>query len=134
MDISFDKAQKMLVAAINKADSMKLPLCIAIVDRGGHLIVFNRLDDAVIGTIDFAIRKAKTAAFFGVNTEIMGQVVESAGGSGYGLQSSNGGVLTIGGGVVVKDKDGRIVGAIGVSGGMVEQDISVAHAGAQIFQ
>ncbi len=124
----------MLGAAINKADNIKVPLCIAIVDRGGHLIAFNRLDDAVIGTIDFAIRKAKTAAFFGVNTEIMGQVVESAGASGYGLQSSNGGVLTIGGGVAVKNKDGKIVGAIGVSGGMVEQDMSVAQAGAQIFQ
>jgi uncharacterized protein GlcG (DUF336 family) len=134
MDISLDQAQKMLGAAINKADNIKVPLCIAIVDRGGHLIAFNRLDDAVIGTIDFAIRKAKTAAFFGVNTEIMGQVVESAGASGYGLQSSNGGVLTIGGGVVVKNKDGKIVGAIGVSGGMVEQDMSVAQAGAQIFQ
>ncbi len=134
MDISLDQAQKMLGAAINKADNIKVPLCIAIVDRGGHLIAFNRLDDAVIGTIDFAIRKAKTAAFFGVNTEIMGQVVESAGASGYGLQSSNGGVLTIGGGVAVKNKDGKIVGAIGVSGGMVEQDMSVAQAGAQIFQ
>lgn len=134
MDISLDQAQKMLGAAINKANNIKVPLCIAIVDRGGHLIAFNRLDDAVIGTIDFAIRKAKTAAFFGVNTEIMGQVVQSAGASGYGLQSSNGGVLTIGGGVVVKNKDGKIVGAIGVSGGMVEQDMSVAQAGAQIFQ
>lgn len=134
MDISLDQAQKMLGAAINKANNIKVPLCIAIVDRGGHLIAFNRLDDAVIGTIDFAIRKAKTAVFFGVNTEIMGQVVESAGASGYGLQSSNGGVLTIGGGVVVKNKDGKIVGAIGVSGGMVEQDMSVAQAGAQIFQ
>lgn len=134
MDISFDQAQRMLGAAINKADNIKVPLCIAIVDRGGHLIAFNRLDDAVIGTIDFAIRKAKTAVFFGVNTEIMGQVVQSAGASGYGLQSSNGGVLTIGGGVVVKNKDGKIVGAIGVSGGMVEQDMSVAQAGAQIFQ
>lgn len=134
MDISLDQAQKMLGAAINKADNIKVPLCIAIVDRGGHLIAFNRLDDAVIGAIDFAIRKAKTAVFFGVNTEIMDQVVESAGASGYGLQSSNGGVLTIGGGVVVKDKDGKIVGAIGVSGGMVEQDMSVAQAGAQIFQ
>jgi uncharacterized protein GlcG (DUF336 family) len=90
MEISYDQVQKMMKAAINKADSIKVPLCIAIVDRGGHLITFSRLDNAVIGTIDFAIRKAKTAAFFGVNSEIVSKVVESAGASGYGLQSSNG--------------------------------------------
>ncbi len=134
MHISYDQAQKMLLVAVDKANSIKVPMSIAIVDSGGHLITFTRLDNAAIGTIDFAIRKARTAAYFGVNSEIMGQIVESAGASGYGMQNSNGGLLTVGGGVVLKNKDGKVAGAIGASGGMVEQDISVAQAGAHTFQ
>ncbi|MCC9019527.1 MULTISPECIES: heme-binding protein [Flavobacterium] len=129
MNITYKEASKVLNASIEKANELNIPVSIAVVDNGGHLMVFARLD-SVYGVIDFAVKKAKTAVMFGVNSEIMGTIVGGSDIHGYGMLNSNGGLLTIPGGAVIKDVDGNIIGAVGSSGGTVEQDKEIAEAGA----
>lgn len=130
MSINYNKASKALNASIEKAKELNIPVSIAVVDNGGHLVSFARLD-SVYGVIDFAVKKAKTAVMFGVHSEIMGFIVAGADLHGYGMLNSNGGLLTIPGGVVIKDKNGNVIGAVGSSGGTVEQDKEIAEAGAK---
>ncbi|WP_336961988.1 heme-binding protein [Chryseobacterium contaminans] len=132
MELSYDLAEKALQAAIQKAKSSNIPVSIAVVDTGGHLVSFARLD-SVFGVIDFAIKKARTAVMFGVNSDIMGSIIAGADIHGYGMLNSNEGLLTIAGGVIIKDKEGTIIGAIGSSGGTPEQDKEIAMAGASVI-
>ncbi len=132
MNITYNDASKALDASIKKAKELQIPVSIAVVDTGGHLVSFARLD-SVYGVIDFAVKKAKTAVMFGVASDVMGSIVAGADIHGYGMMNSNGGLLTIAGGVVIKDVNGTIIGAIGSSGGTVEQDKEIAKAGAQVL-
>lgn len=129
MNLTYNEASKALNIAIEKAKKMNIPVSIAVVDTGGHLVAFARLD-SVYGVIDFAVKKARTAVMFGVDSEIMGTIVSGADIHGYGMLNSNNGLLTIAGGVVIKNKDGNIIGAIASSGGSPEQDKEIASAGA----
>lgn len=129
MGISYDLAEKALKAAVGKAKALNIPVSIAVVDAGGHLVSFARLD-SVYGVIDFAVKKAKTAVMFGVDSEIMGSIIAGAEMHGYGMLNSNNGLLTIAGGVVIKNAQGEIIGAIGSSGGSPEEDKEIAGAGA----
>lgn len=129
MNITYNQAAKALNAAIEKAKSSALPVSIAVVDAGGHLVAFARLD-SVYGVIDFAVKKARTAGMFGVDSEVMGTIVSGADIHGYGMINSNDGLLTIAGGIALKNENGNIIGAIGSSGGTVEQDKEIATAGA----
>lgn len=129
MNITYNQAVKALNAAIEKAKSSALPVSIAVVDAGGHLVAFARLD-SVYGVIDFAVKKARTAVMFGVDSEVMGTIVSGADIHGYGMINSNDGLLTIAGGIALKNENGNIIGAIGSSGGTVEQDKEIATAGA----
>lgn len=130
MELNYKTAEKVLHAAKEKALLLNIPVSIAVVDTGGHLIALARLD-SVYGVIDFALKKARTAAMFGVNSDIMGGIILETGVHGYGMLNSNGGLLTIEGGVVLQNKAGKIIGAIGSSGGTPEQDKEIAEAGAQ---
>lgn len=130
MELSYETAEKALQTAREKALSLNIPVTIAVVDMGGHLIALARLD-SVYGVIDFAVKKARTAAMFGVNTEMMGSIISETGIHGYGMLNSNEGLLTIAGGVVLQNAEGKIIGAIGSSGGSPEQDKEIAEAGAQ---
>lgn len=130
MELSYKTAEKALQAAREKALSLNIPVTIAVVDMGGHLIALARLD-SVYGVIDFAVKKARTAAMFGVHTDMMGSIISETGIHGYGMLNSNEGLLTIAGGVVLKNTEGKIIGAIGSSGGSPEQDKEIAEAGAQ---
>jgi len=130
MKLTYLEASKALDASIEKANAFNIPVSIAVVDNGGHLIAFARLD-SVYGVIDFAIRKAKTAVMFGVDSEVMGEIIAGADVQGYGMLMSNGGLLTLPGGAVIKDAEGNIIGAVGASGGAVHQDREIAKAGAQ---
>ncbi|TZF98563.1 heme-binding protein (plasmid) [Chryseobacterium panacisoli] len=130
MELNFKSAEKALYAAKEKALSMNIPVSIVVVDAGGHLVTLARLD-SVYGVIDFAIKKAKTAVMFGVNSDLMGEIISETGIHGYGMLNSNDGLLTIAGGVVIKNADGNIIGAVGSSGGTPEQDKEIAEAGAQ---
>ncbi|MGJ1436180.1 GlcG/HbpS family heme-binding protein [Sphingobacterium multivorum] len=129
MNITYNEAMKALNASIEKAKSLNIPVSIAVVDAGGHLLAFARLD-SVFGVIEFAVKKARTAVMFGVDSDIMGTIVSGADIHGYGMLNSNDGLLTIAGGVVLKDKNGNIIGAIASSGGSPEQDKEIAGAGA----
>lgn len=116
MELNYKTAEKALQTAKEKALSLNIPVTIAVVDMGGHLIALARLD-SVYGVIDFAVKKARTAAMFGVNTEMMGSIISETGIHGYGMLNSNEGLLTIAGGVVLQNAEGKIIGAIGSSGG-----------------
>ncbi|RAV28473.1 Uncharacterized conserved protein GlcG, DUF336 family [Sinomicrobium oceani] len=129
MNIHYNEASKALNASIEKANELNIPVTIAVVDTGGHLMALARLD-SVYGVIDFAIKKAKTAIMFGVDNDSMGKIVEGAGVHGYGMINSNDGLFTVGGGVLIKNKEENIIGAIGSSGGTPEQDQEIAAAGA----
>jgi uncharacterized protein GlcG (DUF336 family) len=129
MSITLEQAEQLSEAAKAKAKEMGVPMNIAIVDEGANLVSFHRMDNAWLGSVDISIRKAKTARYFDMNTGELGKLSQP-GGPLFGIEHSNGGLITFPGGVVLKDATGKIVGAIGVSGGSVEQDHEVASAGA----
>ena len=128
-DISLDQAHAAIMAAMNKAEEIGTKMDIAIVDAGGNLKAFIRMDGAWLGSIDIAIKKAKTARYFDMNTGAIGELSQP-GGSLYNIEHSNGGLITFPGGVPIKAEDGTVIGAIGVSGSSVDNDHAVAVAGA----
>ena len=128
-EITLDQAQVALEAARKKADDLGTKMDIAIVDSGANLKAFLRMDGAWLGSIDIAIRKARTARFFDMNTGDIGQLSQP-GGALYNIEHSNGGLITFPGGIPIKNGSGEIIGAIGVSGSSVENDHAVAEAGA----
>ncbi|MEI3798815.1 MULTISPECIES: GlcG/HbpS family heme-binding protein [unclassified Chitinophaga] len=132
MSITYSEAIQVLNASIEKAKELNIPVSIAVVDTGGHLASFARLD-SVYGVIDFAVKKAKTAVMFGVDSDIMGAIIAGAELHSYGMINSNDGLLTIAGGTVIKDRNGNIIGAVGSSGGTPQQDKEIAEAGAKMF-
>ncbi|QDA62090.1 GlcG/HbpS family heme-binding protein [Hymenobacter jejuensis] len=130
MGITLEQAQTAIQAAHQKALDMGVKMNIAVVDAGANLTAFVRMDDAWLGSVDIAIRKAKTARFFDMPTGDLGKASQP-GGSLYNIEHSNGGLITFPGGLPIKDSTGRIVGAIGVSGSTVEDDYAVAQAGVE---
>ncbi|GFO74725.1 hypothetical protein BPLS_P1591 [Bathymodiolus platifrons methanotrophic gill symbiont] len=106
-------------------------MCIAVVDSGASLKAFARMNNAWVGSIDIAIKKAKTACLFGMPTGQIGQLSQPEGPL-FGIEHSNDGLITFPGGLPIVDSDGILIGAIGVSGSSVENDHIVALAGAQI--
>jgi uncharacterized protein GlcG (DUF336 family) len=128
-DISLDQARDVVNGALAKARETNTKMDIAVVDAGGNLKAFNRMDGAWLGSIDISIRKAKTARYFDMPTGEIGKLSQP-GGPLYGIEHSNGGLITFPGGVPIKSADGTIIGAIGVSGSTVENDHTVAAAGA----
>jgi uncharacterized protein GlcG (DUF336 family) len=125
-------AQKVIDAATTKALELRVPVSIAVVDEGGHLKGLRVMDETILGSIDIAQRKAKTAVYFGLNSEQVGKASQP-GGPFYGVENSNGGLITFSGGVPLRDNSGAVWGAIGVSGGLPDQDGVVARAGAEAF-
>ena len=129
MNISLEQAEKAIVAAKAKSIELGVKMNISIVDGGANLIAFVRMDGAWLGSLDISIKKAKTARFFDMNTGIIG-TLSQPGGPLYHIEHSNGGLITFPGGVPIKNATGEIIGAIGVSGDSVENDHTVAEAGA----
>jgi uncharacterized protein GlcG (DUF336 family) len=129
-DLSLDAAEKVVSAAKAKAAELKTRMDITVVDAGGNLKAFARMDGAWLGSIDISMRKARTARWFDMNTGEIGKLSQP-GGPLFGIEHSNGGLITFPGGVPLKDAKGEVVGAIGVSGSTVENDHAVAAAGAQ---
>lgn len=128
MHVTMDQAERAVAAARKKATELGTQMCIAVVDSGGELKAFYRMDDAWVGSIDISIKKAKTAVFFGMPTGEIGKLSQP-GGPLYGIEHSNGGLITFPGGLPIVDADGVMIGAIGVSGSAVENDHAVAQAG-----
>ncbi len=128
-DITAQQAQAVLAAALKKAEEINTKMDIAVVDAGANLKAFIRMDDAFLGSIDISIKKAKTARFFNMPTGDLGKLAQP-GAPLYHIEFSNEGLITFAGGVLLKNKDGVIIGAVGVSGSSVEDDHAVASAGA----
>ena len=129
MNITLKQAENAIAAAQQKAVAIDTKMNIAIVDGGANLVAFARMDGAWLGSLDISIKKAKTARFFDMNTGIVGSLSQP-GGSLYNIEHSNNGLITFPGGIPIKNAQGEIIGAIGVSGSSVENDHAVAEAGA----
>lgn len=128
-DITLEQADKAIDAAKAKAKEQGTLMNIAIVDAGGNLKAFARMEGAFLGSVDISIKKAKTARLFNMPTKDLGALAQ-VGQPLYGIEVTNDGLVVFGGGELIKDKDGVIIGAIGVSGSSVEDDMAVAQAGA----
>jgi uncharacterized protein GlcG (DUF336 family) len=128
-DITWDQARAVLDAALKKAREIDTKMDIAVVDAGANLKAFVRMDGAWLGSIDIAIKKARTARFFDMPTGEIGKHSQP-GGPLYNIEHSNDGLITFPGGLPLRDKGNEIIGAIGVSGSTVENDHLVAAAGA----
>jgi uncharacterized protein GlcG (DUF336 family) len=128
-DLTLEVAERIVATAKKKAAEIKTKMDIAVVDAGGNLKAFARMDGAWLGSIDIAIRKARTARWFDMHTGEIGRLSQP-GGPLFGIEHSNGGLITFPGGVPLKNAAGEVVGAIGVSGSTVENDHTVAMVGA----
>jgi uncharacterized protein GlcG (DUF336 family) len=125
-------ARRIIAAATAKAEKIGQPMNIAVVDEGGNLLAFERMSNAWLGSINIAINKAWTSRAFDIETKALGELSQPED-QFFGIHASNGGkVMIFAGGVPLK-KDGKVVGAIGVSGGLGKQDQAVAEAGAEAF-
>ena len=129
--LALANARHILDAALAEADRIGQPMNVAVVDAGGHPLAFARQDGSILGSINIATGKARTAALFGKTTAELGESARP-GGPLYGLEVTNGGLVIFGGGIPLHDTD-EVVGAIGASAGTIEQDIAVAQAGANAF-
>lgn len=127
-NISLKQAREVLDAALAHAEKLNVKMNIAIVDVGGNLVAFNKMDDAWLGSIDIAQKKARTARLFNMNTGEIGKLSQP-GGPLYNIEHSNQGLITFPGGITLQGANDNIIGAIGVSGSTVEDDHAVAQAG-----
>ena len=128
-DLTLQQAMAVLAAARQKAEKLETKMDIAVVDAGANLKAFVRMDDAWLGSVDIAVKKAKTARFFNMPTGALG-ALSQPGQPLFNIEVSNGGLITFPGGVPLKNGNGTVIGAIGVSGSTVEYDHEVAAAGA----
>jgi uncharacterized protein GlcG (DUF336 family) len=129
-DLSLDGADDALAAALAKARAIDTAMNIAVVDAGGNLKAFARMDGAWLGSIDIAIKKARTARLFDMPTGEIGKLSRQDGPL-FNIEHSNDGLITFPGGLPITDEHGHVIGAIGVSGSTVENDHAVAAAGAE---
>ena len=133
MTLTEEIAVAAIAAARGAASEIGVPMNIAVLDAGAHLKVFARMDGALLGSIDIAFGKARTAVLFGMNSEAVGEFCKP-GGPSPGLELTNGTLVVFAGGVPIRDQDGGVIGSVGVSGGAVEQDLLVARAAASAAQ
>jgi uncharacterized protein GlcG (DUF336 family) len=127
--ITLKDAKRIIEAAEVKATQMGQPMNIAVADAGGNLIAHVRMDGAWIGSIDISIKKAYTSRAFDIATKDLATHSQS-GNQFFGIHASNDGKIMIFAGGIPLKQDGKVVGAIGVSGGSGDQDHAVAEAGA----
>jgi len=132
MELNLEAAKKVVAGAEAKAKAIGVPMNIAVVDVGGNLVAFERMDKAWLGSINIAMNKAFTAVAFNMTTEDLGKASQPEQ-SLFGIHASNNGRLIIFGGGIPLRKGDELVGAIGVSGGAVTADIEVAEAGVKAF-
>jgi uncharacterized protein GlcG (DUF336 family) len=131
MSLTTDRARAVIAAAEAKAWELGVPVVVAVLDAGVHLKAFTRMDGAPLGSIDIALKKARTAALFHAPSEDVWEFCKP-GAPAPGLELTNGGLAPFGGGLPL-DAGGELVGAVGVSGGAVSQDREIALAAAAAF-
>jgi uncharacterized protein GlcG (DUF336 family) len=130
--VKLEDARRVIDAAEKKAMEIGQPINIAVADEGGNIVAHVRMDNAWIGSIDISINKASTSRAFDIETKDLAKHAQP-GGQFFGIQESNHGKIMIFAGGIPLKRDGKVVGAIGVSGGSGDQDHSVAVAGAAAF-
>jgi uncharacterized protein GlcG (DUF336 family) len=133
MQLTSRQAQTIIDGGEAKARALGVPVIIAVLDAGAHLKAFHRMDGAVLGSIDIAMRKAKTAVLFQANSEAVWEYCKP-GAPAPGLELTNGGLAPFGGGIPLIGPDGFVIGALGVSGGAVHQDVEIAQAAYAAFE
>ncbi|MBK9388278.1 MAG: heme-binding protein [Planctomycetes bacterium] len=130
--VTLQEARKVIAAAEKKAAEIGQPMNIAVADAGGNLVAHVRMDGAWMGSVDISIKKAWTSRAFDITTQDLAKHSQS-GSQFFGIHASNDGrVMIFAGGIPLK-RGGKVVGAIGVSGGSGDQDHAVAEAGAAAF-
>jgi uncharacterized protein GlcG (DUF336 family) len=127
VSLNLEDARRIIGAGERKALELKIPYNIAVVDAGGALVAHARMDGAWLGSVAIAIDKAWTARAFDMTTEDLSQFAQS-GRQGFGLNTTNSCRVVIFGGGIPVSVGGAVIGAVGASGGSVEQDILVARA------
>ncbi|MDQ7917609.1 heme-binding protein [Mesonia sp. MT50] len=127
MKLTLEQAQKAVEAGVKKSKELDLKMNVAVVDAGANLMAFGRMEGAWLGSVDIAIKKAKTARYFDMESGEIGKLSQP-GQPLFNIEHSNNGLITFPGGVLIEDKNGEIIGAIGVSGSSVENDHEVATA------
>ena len=130
-NLSLEKARKIIRAGERKAKEMNIAAVFAVVNPEGNLIIEERMDNAILVSIEVAYKKAYTAAALKLNTEDLTALVQP-GAMFYGLQSDPK-YMVFGGGMLLK-VDGKIVGAVGVSGGSAQEDMEIAKACVKAFE
>jgi uncharacterized protein GlcG (DUF336 family) len=130
MGLTSDQADALIKVAKAKAVEIGVAASIVVLDVAGHLKAFSRMDGAWLGSIDVATKKARTSVLFEMETQTIWEVCKP-GAQAEGLERTNDGLVTFAGGIPLKDPDGQLLGAIGVSGGQVAQDFEIARAGSQ---
>ncbi|MFZ0594534.1 MAG: heme-binding protein [Bryobacteraceae bacterium] len=132
-EVNLELARKVIAAAEKKATEIGQPMNIAVADGGGNLVAHVRMDGAWLGSIDISINKAYTARAFDITTKDLAAHSQS-GGQFFGIHASNHGRIMIFAGGIPLKSGGKVIGAIGVSGGSGEQDHAVAEAGAAVVK
>lgn len=130
-NLSLEKARKIIRAGERKAKEMNIAAVFAVVNPEGNLIIEERMDNAILVSVEVAYKKAYTAAALKLNTEDLTALVQP-GAMFYGLQSDPK-YIVFGGGMLLK-VDGKIVGAVGVSGGSAQEDMEIAKACVKAFE
>ena len=125
-------ADSILQAVRLKAEKIGIAVSVVIMDAGGNLKALSRMDGAWLGSIDVAVKKAKTSVLFEMETQKVWQF-SCPDGPAHGIESTNGGIITFAGGIPLKSIEGKVLGAIGVSGGTVDQDYEIAQSGAAVL-
>ncbi|MFW5498824.1 MULTISPECIES: GlcG/HbpS family heme-binding protein [unclassified Maridesulfovibrio] len=133
MPVTTEIALRMVAAAQKKAEEIGVPMVIAVVDQGGNLLAQVRMDDALLVSIDLSLNKAYTAVAAKMSTETLCSVSQP-GGELYGIHNADNGRIVIFGGGLPIEKNGKVIGGIGVSGGSVAQDTACAEAGLAAFK
>jgi uncharacterized protein GlcG (DUF336 family) len=130
--ITLEEAKRIVSAAEHRAQQMGLAVNIAVMDAGRNLVAFHRMDGAWVASIDIAIDKAFTSAGRGLTTREIGEMAQP-GQPLFGINTTNGGKMVIFAGGIPLTRGGGVVGAVGVSGGTVDEDHEVAEAGVAAF-
>ncbi len=133
MKMTLDLAKKLIEAAETEAKKLGVAMVITILDEGGNMVAMHRMDDAWLISIDISQNKAWTSVAAKVPTSILADLTVP-GAELYGLNTTNNGRIVIFGGGIPLLKDGKVIGAVGVSGSTVPNDIKVAEAAVKAFE
>jgi uncharacterized protein GlcG (DUF336 family) len=131
--LNLQMAKKLIEGAEQEALRIGVPMVITVVDEGGNLVATHRMDDALLVSVDISLNKAWTAVALKMPTSQLAEV-GGPGGELYGINTTNSGRVVVFGGGIPLHLNGHIIGAIGVSGGSVNQDVQVAEAAVRVYE